>query len=219
MRALLDLILPRECGGCGAQGALWCRRCAGVLSGRPVPVTPRVDPRVPVWALGGHDGPLRSAVVAAKERGRRDLAVPFGVAVAAAVRALREDGEIDPPEFADLVLVPAPSRARAARSRGGDPVLAVAGAASHALAPESVRVEPVLKFAAGVRDSVGLSARSRVENLAGRVWVPPLRDTGRPECVLFVDDVLTTGATAAESVRALSRAGVRVDGVVVITAA
>lgn len=219
MRALLDLVLPRECGGCGAVGSLWCPRCAAALAGEPVAVSPRVDPGVPVWALGVHSGPRRAAVIAAKERGRRDLAAPFGAALAGAVRRLRERGEVDPPELARLTLVPAPSRARAARARGGDPVLAVVRAAAARLAPEPVRVEPILKFSGGVQDSVGLSSRARIANLAGRIRVAPTQATGRSDCVLFVDDVLTTGATAAESVRALARRGVLVDAVVVISAA
>ncbi|MGW0044078.1 ComF family protein [Rhodococcus sp. NPDC003348] len=219
MRALLDLVLPRECGGCGAAGTLWCPRCSTLLSGEPVAVTPRVDPGVPVWALGSHSGPRRAAVIAAKERGRRDLARPLGAGLAAAVRRLRACGEIDPPELASLVLVPAPSRPRAARARGGDPVHAAARAAAAALAPEAVRVDRSLKFSAGVRDSVGLSARERVENLAGRIRVAPTPAIGRSDCVLLIDDVLTTGATAAESVRALTAGGVRVDAALVITAA
>lgn len=219
MRALLDLVLPRECGGCGAAGILWCRRCAAQLSGEPVAVSPRVDPGVPVWALGTHTGARRAAVIAAKERGRRDLARPFGVSLANAVRSLRAGGEIDPPELARLTVVPAPTRSRAARVRGGDPVSAVAASAAAALAPEPVRVARILEFAGGVRDSVGLSARERVANLSGRIRVAPVRASGPSDCVVLTDDVLTTGATAAESVRALAARGVRVDAVVVITAA
>ncbi|MFF0816525.1 ComF family protein [Rhodococcus sp. NPDC003318] len=219
MRTLLDLVLPRECGGCRAVGTLWCPRCAEQLAGEPIAVAPRVDPGPPVWALGTHAGPRREAVVAAKERGRRDLTRPLGTALADALRALREAGEIDPPELARLTLVPAPTRPRAARARGGDPVLATARRAASALDREPVRVAPILKFSAGVKDSVGLSARERVANLTGRIRVAPTRATGPSDCVVLTDDVLTTGATAAESVRALAAAGVRVDAILVITTA
>lgn len=219
VRALLDLVLPRECGGCGAVGTLWCERCRVALAAGPVPLSPRVDPGVPAWAVGSYVGARRAAVIAAKERGRRDLAVPLGQALAAAVRRLRELGEIDPAELAALTLVPAPSRPRAVRARGGDPVAAAVGAAASALRPEPVRVAEILKYARGVRDSVGLSARARVDNLSGRVLVAPTPRTGRGDCVVLVDDVLTTGATAAESVRALATRRVRVAAVLVIAAA
>ncbi|MFD1813431.1 ComF family protein [Rhodococcus gannanensis] len=219
MRTLLDLLLPRECGGCDAPGTLWCARCAGALSGEPIVVSPRLDPGVPVFALSAHTGVARHAVIAAKERGRRDLAQPFGQAWARAVSALRARGEIDPPELSRLRLVPAPTRSRAARMRGGDPVCAAARAAAGALRPEPVTVDPTLGFVGAVRDSVGLSARERAANLSGRIRVESPRPAGGPRTVLLVDDVLTTGATATESVHALARAGVRVDGVLVITAA
>ncbi len=219
MRALLDLVLPLECGGCSRGGTPWCPDCAAQLSGPPVAVAPRVDPGVPVWSLGAHSGAPRAAVIAAKERGRRDLARPLGVSLAGALRGLRSGGEIDPPELARLTLVPAPTRPRAARVRGGDPVVATAFAAARALCPESVQVARMLEFTGGVRDSVGLSARGRVANLAGRIRVAPVRASRPSDCVVFVDDVLTTGATAAESVRALAARGVRVDAIVVITAA
>lgn len=73
----------------------------------------------------------------------------------------------------------------------------------------------VLEVDGGVRDSVGLSAAQRSENLAGRIGVRARAPRGP---VVLVDDVLTTGTTAAESVAALRRAGVGVDAVVVIGA-
>lgn len=219
MRALIDLILPRECGGCGVVGTDWCDRCRLELSGDPVRLAPRIEPGVPAWALGRYSGPRRSAVIAAKERGRRDLARPLGQALACALLRLRELGEIDPAELAALTLVPAPTRARAARMRGGDPVTRAALAAASALSPEQAVVVPMLKFARGVQDSVGLSARGRAANLSGRIVVAAGARTDRSACVVLVDDVLTTGATVSESVRALAGRGVAVDAVLVITAA
>ena len=154
-------------------------------------------------------------MVAAKERGRRDLAAPLGRALAGAIVQLRDSGDLDPAELNPLVLVPAPSRRRAARRRGGDPVVRLCRAASAASAPEVVSVARMLEVDGDVRDSVGLSAAQRAENLAGRIGVRARAPRGP---VVLVDDVLTTGTTAAESVAALRRAGVGVDAVVVIGA-
>ncbi|WP_315770274.1 ComF family protein [Rhodococcoides kroppenstedtii] len=215
VRAGIDLVVPRECGGCGAASVAWCARCAEALAQPPRAVRPAATVGVPCFALGSYAGPHRAAVVAAKERGRRDLAAPLGRALAGAIAQLRYSGDLDPAELNPLVLVPAPSRRRAARRRGGDPVVRLCRAASAASAPEVVSVARVLEVDGGVRDSVGLSAAQRAENLAGRIGVRARAPRGP---VVLVDDVLTTGTTAAESVAALRRAGIGVDAVVVIGA-
>jgi predicted amidophosphoribosyltransferase len=62
------------------------------------------------------------------------------------------------------------------------------------------------------RDSVGLSSVDRQRNVAGRVKVakPVAGD------VLVVDDIVTTGATACESVRVLQAFGARVVAVLAV---
>jgi predicted amidophosphoribosyltransferase len=63
-----------------------------------------------------------------------------------------------------------------------------------------------------VRDSVGLSSTARQRNIARRVR---LCKSVAGEA-LVVDDIVTTGATARESVRTLQTAGVRVVAVLAI---
>ena len=73
---LLDLVLPLECGGCGAPSTRWCETCARALAvkaGRTHLITPRLDPGVPVFSLGRYAGPRRAAILAVKEHGRADL--------------------------------------------------------------------------------------------------------------------------------------------------
>lgn len=195
----LDLLLPPSCSGCGRHGTPCCVTCLDAF-GPPVRLqVPGVGP--PVWALAAYHGVARELVLAFKERGARALVAWFGALVAAALVA------VGPPPW---TLVPAPSRRSAARSRGGDHMLRIARAA------EIAAVAPVLRLAAGVVDSVGLTAGARRQNLAGRVEVhgrPP------PGTVVVLDDVVTTGATASACVRALRGAGVRTHAVLVLTSA
>ncbi|MFE7800034.1 ComF family protein [Nocardia sp. NPDC057440] len=214
MRTLLDLVLPSACAGCGSAGVGWCADCAAVLTLGPVRVRPRTEPGVPCWALTTYAGPGRRAVLSAKEHGRRDLAEPLGMALSTALGLLRAEGR-------PLVLIPAPSRSAAARRRGGDPVVRTTHAAARWL--PDCRVVPMLRVWWGVRDSVGLTASARRHNLQGRIVVAR-SGCGRaviPENaeVVLVDDVLTTGATASESVRVLAGIGVPVCAVVVTCAA
>ncbi|WP_040694879.1 ComF family protein [Nocardia vinacea] len=214
MRTLLDLILATACAGCGVAGVGWCADCAATLAGPPIRVRPRADPGVPCWALASYAGPARRAVLAAKEHGRRDLAEPVGLALADGLARLRDDQR-------PLVLIPAPSRRVSARRRGGDPVVRTTRAAARWL-PDS-RVIPMLRVWWGVRDSVGLTVGERQHNLRGRIMARPGTGAGSEVAanteVVLVDDVLTTGATACESVRALDRIGVPVRAVLVTCSA
>lgn len=218
MSGLLELALPFGCGGCGQPGVRWCSACARALDDAPLAVEPRVPVGVPVWAVGRYRGPLAHAVVALKEHRRRDLLDPLGAALRSAAGALHRWGEL--PLHAGVAAVPAPSRARAAAWRGGEHVTALGGSA---FGP--ARVHPVLALRAGVRDSVGLGVGARERNLAGAVHpragaaVSALRAAASAVPVVLIDDVVTTGATAAASVAALRALGVPVAAVLVLAAA
>ncbi|AGB21810.1 putative amidophosphoribosyltransferase [Mycobacterium sp. JS623] len=203
---MLDLVLPLECGGCGAPSTRWCPVCAQDLAVKPDQphlITPRVDPGVPVLSLGRYAGPRRDAIVAVKEHGRSDLVAPLAHALEQGIDRLLAWGVIDTP----LTVVPAPTRRTSARRRGGDPVTRIAQAA---IKPQSgLHVIQALRFRGFVRDSVGLSGADRQRNIAGRVkLIKPLKGA-----VLVVDDIVTTGATASESVRVLHVAGAHVAAV------
>lgn len=206
---MLDLLLPLECGGCGAPSTRWCDACANALrigQDEPHLIAPRVDPGVPVFSLGRYAGARRNAVVAVKEHGRADLIVPLGDAIRAGLVRLLQWGVLDAP----LTVVPAPTRTLAARRRGGDPVTRMARAAVSGHG--GATVVRALRMTALSRDSVGLSVAERHRNVAGRVRmrVPVAGE------VLVVDDIVTTGATATEAVRVLQTSGARVVAVLAL---
>jgi predicted amidophosphoribosyltransferase len=210
---VLDLILPLACGGCGAPSTRWCAACAAELSvaaDEPHVVNPRIDPQVAVFALGRYAGARRQAILAIKEHGRGDLVAPLARALAIGVHRLLTWGMLETP----LTIVPAPTRRSAARRRGGDPVarLATEAVGAH----PDVFVVPALRMKALARDSVGLGTSARERNIAGRVVLRGRRPGAQVCEVLVVDDVVTTGATARESVRVLQVAGVRVVAVLAL---
>ena len=215
----MDLVLPRACPGCGGPDP-WCAGCDATLGGRPRRVRlPEFAAAAaaglpPVWALTRYTDPVRSAILAGKERGRRDLPAHLGRALGNGLLRLHRVGLVPEP----IWLVPAPSRRAAARARGGDPVTVMASAAARLAAERGhpAGVAPCLVTAGSARDSVGLDASARAANLADRVrWLPAAAPPVQARVVL-VDDVLTTGATTTAACRVLRAAGVDVCGVLVV---
>lgn len=207
MPSILDVVLPVECGGCGAPGTRWCPVCRvawHVTTDEPHLFTPRVDPGVPVFALGRYAGPRRQAVVAVKEHGRSDLVAPLSRALALGLHRLTAWGVLAEP----FTVVPAPTRRWVARRRGGDPVTRMAAAATRAR--PGIGVAPVLRTTGRARDSVGLSVQARQRNIEGRVRMTGPAPDGE---TVVVDDIVTTGATATEAVRVLAAAGANVVAV------
>jgi predicted amidophosphoribosyltransferase len=232
LRELGGVVLPVECGGCGAAGVRLCTVCAAELSGPPRLVLPTVGAwksDVPIWASAPYAGPVRRLVVGWKDQGRHDLGGPLAEALALALLALIGDlrtGDLGQARSTiggharsggaaawagpSVLLVPVPSSRRARSERGADLVrrLAVAAARRVRAAGVPVRVLPALGLARSVADQAGLDRSARARNVADamRVRAGAARVVrGLPAIV--VDDVLTTGATAREAVRALMAAG------------
>jgi len=198
--SLVDLVLPRRCAGCGNPGPALCPGCRP--GGDPVPLA---GAGVPVVAAGAYEDALRRAVLAYKERGRRDLARPLGELLADAVAAVV--GAARPPPAAGLALIPVPSSRSARAARGGDHLEPLARRAARRC---ELRLEPAaLSLVRTPADSAGLAIAERAANLDGAMRAgPPLPGSA----ALVVDDVVTTGATLREAIRALRAAGWAVFG-------
>ncbi|AXI77795.1 ComF family protein [Peterkaempfera bronchialis] len=213
--ALLDLLLPGRCAGCGSDGGQLCTRCRAALEtapGHPVRPDPPPPGLPPVYAATEYAGPVRGLLLAHKERGALRLADPLGRALATAVHAAAADGLTGRAPI-PLLLVPVPSARRAVRARGHDPVHRLARVAARELRRAGVpgRAAAVLRPVRPVADQAGLGAADRRRNLAGALAVRPGAAAGlRHRQVVLVDDLVTTGATLAEAARALGAVGAQV---------
>ena len=199
-----ELILPQACAGCRRPGHLLCPACRLGLAAPPQRVFPKTAPHAPVFALGPYADPHRGVILAMKERNHVAVRRHIGAVLNAALSYLEARGDIP----CDTVLVPAPTRARSARARGGDPVEQVCRASGR-------RVAPVLALDPRTADQAGLDAAGRRFNLAGRVRIDGV-PVGR---IVVVDDVVTTGATLQASTALLISRGADVAACVTLCAA
>jgi ComF family protein len=209
----LDIVFPRRCAGCGvgswpfcgacasrlvALGPPWCARC-----GRPTeePVDRCRDcPPAPVAVARSpflFDGPARAAVLKLKFGGWRAVAGAFAVAMEA----------LEVPAADAVTWVPLARRREA--ERGYDQAHALARAFASRV---DLPALPLLRRTLATSPQAKRSAAERRAALAGA-----FRSVrAAPRRVLLVDDVLTTGATAASCADALRDAGA--DSVVLVTA-
>jgi len=222
--AWADLLLGGSCAGCGRRGRVLCADCTACLPGTGQRSTPDPEPAglPPTFAAGEYADPLRRLILAHKERQVFALAGPLGGVLAAVLASALDT--VAAPEL-PLVVVPVPSRPRATRQRGHDPVLRMVRVAARTLTrPGRPAIAlRLLRYAEPVADQAGLDATERAANLAGRLAVHPrghrrLAAYERPVLVLLCDDVLTTGATLAESHRALRAAGIPVAAAATLAA-
>lgn len=151
-----------------------------------------------VVAAGVHAGLRRDAVLAWKLRGASGLDPLMAHHLASAVLTLVGDAE-------SVTLVPVPSTRRSRRERGRDLVADLAAAAARDLGRAGVDAAATrgLRLVRQTRDQHALGREERALNVARS-----MRASGRPRGpVVVVDDVVTTGSTLREAVRALGSRG------------
>ena len=218
LEAIPALLFPDRCGACEALcGGPFCPPCAETLL--PVPagcplcgepgdeaLLPALRPRrcarcrkaPPPYARAQaaflHGGALSEAIHRLKYEGREELARPLAALFAAC----------EPPR-ADVV-APIPLHDTRLRERGYDQAALLAREAGRRF---GLPVRALLARVRPTRQQVGLDRTRRDQNVRAAFRALPGAAGVR---VCLIDDVLTTGATAAEAARALAAAGaIRVE--------
>jgi predicted amidophosphoribosyltransferase len=216
LTACQDLLLPRTCVVCGRGQDELCNecweRCASIDVCRFVlGAGDSIRPPMAVSSARPFGALERAVILGFKESGYRGLAVTIAGWLAAAVRSA---ADLDEP----VLLVPVPGSMRARIDRGFDSWLAVCTLVCAQLGPNA-QMGPFLRHRLRLRPAQRqkrLNRSERKTNMSHR-YVVPRRVVGSTTfsatpAVILVDDVVTTGATLAEGVRALRAAGIRCEG-------
>ncbi|HEY6908619.1 MAG TPA: phosphoribosyltransferase family protein [Myxococcales bacterium] len=209
----LDLLFPARCAACDAPGeSPFCLFCADTLVPAPagcplcgVPqdesLLPAIKPRrclhcrkdPPAFALAAapylHGGALAEAIHRLKYEGREELG--------AALPVLFEGCEVPKSD----VVAPIPLHPRRLRMRGYDQAALLARGAARRF---GLPFAPLLRRVRETGQQVGRDRASRALNVRG-AFAPSAEVRGLRVCL--IDDVLTTGATAAAAAEALLSAG------------
>src|SRR5271166_120424 len=197
LEAMLDVLAPSRCAGCGTSAARLCPRCIAEIARRPLERSGVAVGRI--TALGPYDGALRRAILALKYANAFAIGETLGELLASRLA------------FAADVLVPVPLHVSRRRKRGYNQAEVLAQGLLHGWRSDVCRpprlVTDALIRARATAPQSGLGLAERLENvsLAFRAGSEALEIADRR--VLLVDDVLTTGATLTACALALHAAG------------
>ena len=203
-----ELLLPERCIGCGAGELSICELCRSKL---------RIHPEL----LGGENFHLAASltyddlsakiILAAKEDGVRAARTIISEAIAAAAIVMSKYACISEQSHLELLWVPTSKPAR--RRRGGDflaPIAAQVALIIERKLDVEVRLHQPFRVRRNVADQSRLSATDRDRNLQFAFTVhPSWKAVGQ---VILIDDVVTTGSTLREAVRALQERNLTVIG-------
>jgi predicted amidophosphoribosyltransferase len=121
--------------------------------------------------------------------------------------------------FGGRTLVAIPSRRAATRKRGRDFLSKITSEVAR-ISENNISIidTQLLVHSRGVKDQSALNSKQRLQNVSGALAVPSkfkLRfSDGNIGPLIIVDDLITTGSTLAEAIRALRTAGFEVNGAV-----
>jgi len=214
---LSDLVLARECVGCGELGTLICKKCRISVSGRAHIMRDlrfdelAEDLRIPLAIAHRYTPPVDAMIYRYKDNQIPELAALLATLLAAAIAHIPIVDCVSVSHIARLpILIPIPSRKSSLRARGFDPMVLIADHLARAGYP----VAPWLidQRSAGRSKTLGIADRMDAAHDAFRIGRIPDRYVRNPIPVIVIDDVTTSGATFTAAVSQLLLAGVHVIG-------
>jgi predicted amidophosphoribosyltransferase len=209
MKNMAELIFPSRCIGCSQLGISICSLCRKSwhphIYHRDLSILSQTYPVVSAVKYS----PIASKVLlSAKESGQSAADQLLISAISHALTFFAK-------KYGTGDLVGIPSRKSATRKRGRNFMVEITKSVAKA---ESIKALDILQHTRSVRDQSQLDSEQRSRNIAGALTASKnsskLDSHGNTGPLIIVDDLITTGATLAEAIRALRTAGYAVIGAV-----
>ena len=209
MKSLAELIFPSRCIGCSQLGISICSIC-------------RKNWHPHIYKRGlkvlGNDYPVISSIEYSPIASRVLMKSKESNHIAAdqlLIKAIAHSLQFFLKNYGSGDLVAIPSRISATRKRGRNFMQEITRSVANL---ESLEYQELLHHKRAVRDQSQLNSQQRLSNVAGafsaKTNLAAAAGRGNTEPLIIVDDLVTTGATLAEAIRALRTAGFTVIGAV-----
>ena len=200
IRALQEIIFPSRCLGCGQLGLEICSSCRKSWHPHIYRQWSQHLPTYPIYSAVTYSPIAGKVLLAAKENN-------LAIADQLIYKALSHSLTFSLRENSGDFLVSIPSRKSVARTRGRQFISTLASQLSEETGlPAYENLEHIRR----VRDQSSLDAKSRFDNLDGSMKSLNFL-SGK---AIVIDDLVTTGATLQEAVRALRNGGIEVAAAV-----
>ena len=205
--SLKDLIYPRFCISCQKYGDFICLKCKASWF-----VKPRKTKVVGIDHYFVEDYNEYSAriILASKESGNKIAINLLANAVAKSISFAVSEKKFR----AQINLVSIPSQKNIIRSRGRDHISDLISQVVVALSGMGFTANylPILSLAKKSKDQSTLNSGERLVNMQNAFIVN--NSLNSQEGIFLIDDLITTGASIKEGVRALTEAKITVNGIV-----
>ena len=192
LKSLKELVFTKVCISCAAPEYWLCPSC---LSAWNTSVKKNFIEGKPIYFKSDYTSKTASVILAAKEGNNLN-----------AIELLASELRIS----SEITLVTIPSAPSAIRRRGRDHINTLAEYVQKNLQQKSIRAQyaPILFQKKSIKDQSQLSSQQRMENTKGKFAV---KSCEIPQgAVYLIDDLITTGASMLEGVRALSEAKITI---------
>jgi len=205
--SLKDLLYPRFCISCHKYGDFICLKCEASWL-----VTPRKTKVVGIDHYFVEDYNEYSAriILASKERGNKIAINLLAKAVARSIKFAVSEKKFS--SQIDLVCIP--SQKNVIRNRGRDHISDLISQVIIELSEMGFAAKylPILSLAKKSKDQSTLNSRERLVNMRNAFIVN--NSLISQDGIFLIDDLITTGASIKEGVRALGEAKITVNGII-----
>ncbi|TCD54608.1 ComF family protein [Alloscardovia theropitheci] len=204
-QALLLIIFPRSCAGCGTKDTILCKKCMRLFD---KDIEREIAHSFMAFSCAYYEKEARSAILSWKDHGDEELDSILG-----AIMARRCIRILEPllSRQMQLCIVPVPSSPSSIRHRRRAHMIPIAREVARRINTSfsegtthcSAHVCPILSIDKRVHKAVTASGKqNRLRRLDRRLQIKPCTH-GESSYVILMDDIVTTGATLRSCVRML----------------